>query len=230
MRGSNTPFVAAYSLGPSPLLGQLDSAADGPGLVSTVGTSASLAVPLASYEEPAREINSTNSAVDKKLSELNARRHAFGAKEFEAFNKRHPPAKKMSKPSFLQSATPNIKELHECIPHIFRSQPEGKLQVEELKRKIQQWTDGFCLLVENEMLGADSDAEFLAILRTLNENVETPNQRVRQLFYEVSDSVGLPAALDQVLTASKSVRVMKEIEDFQDTKEEWQDHTTGNLM
>lgn len=51
---------------------------------------------------------------------------------------------------------------------------------------------------------------------------------MRQLFYEISDLVGLPAALDRVLAASKSVRVKKEIEDFQDTKDDWQDHVRGN--
>ncbi|EOA92168.1 hypothetical protein ACJQWK_03452 [Exserohilum turcicum] len=222
---SNT-FIAAYSVSTPLSIGKLGTAADGP--VPSVRMNASIPIPSTSNRELPEKVNLENGTSDKSLSELNARRRAFGAKEYEAFMKRHAPPKKVSKPSFLTAATPNIKELHECIPYLFGGQPEGKQQTEELKSEIRQWSLGFSLLVKHEVLSANSDAGLLEILRTLNETVEDSSQRVRQLFYEISDLVGLPAALDRVLAASKSVRVKKEIEDFQDTKDDWQDHVRGN--
>jgi hypothetical protein len=60
------------------------------------------------------------------------------------------------------------------------------------------------------------------LLGALNEAVENSSRGMRQLFYETSDSSGFATALDQVQTISKSVRVMKEIEEFEDAKEEWE--------
>lgn len=161
--------------------------------------------------------------LSQATQDLNAKRRAVGVREYETFKQRHPPPKQVHKPSFLKPTTPSVRELHDCIPYIFTSLPDGKQQTDELKYEIERWTQGLSCLVRDNKPGAESDAGLLALLATLNQTVEESAKSVRRLFYDVSESVGLSTILDQILIKSKSVRVMKEIEEFQDAKEEWED-------
>lgn len=97
-----------------------------------------------------------------------------------------------------------------------------------LKFKTERWIQGLSLLVKNTTPDAESDDGFLHLLQTLNRTVEGSGKSVRELFYEVLGPAGLLDALDQVSATSKCVRVMKEIEDFQDAKEVWEDDHGGN--
>lgn len=166
--------------------------------------------------------------IPSPIDDLNAMRRAVGVQEYEAFRQRHKPPKQVQKPSFLQPTAPTTQELQDCIPYIFASPPDGKQQTHELKSEIERWAQGFSLFVKNNKPNADSDAGLLALLAMLNEGVEKSAKPVRRLFYEVSDLVGLLETLDHVMTASKSVRVMKEIEEFQDAKEDWEDDRSGD--
>jgi hypothetical protein len=168
--------------------------------------------------------------LSSETTDLNARRRAWSAQEYEAFRQRHSAPKKVKKPSFLTPATPTIQELHDCIPFIFASLPEGKQQTGELKSEIERWTQGLSLLVKDTTSDAEYDVGLLELLKTLNHAVESSVKSTRQLFYEVSGTAGLLTTLDQVLETSKSVRVMKEIEDFQDAKEEWEEGRNGNSI
>jgi hypothetical protein len=55
----------------------------------------------------------------------------------------------------------------------------------------------------------------------LNELVEKSDDRMKMLFYQSTEYAGIHGVLDKLQTVSKSVRVMKEIEEFEDVKEEW---------
>jgi len=157
---------------------------------------------------------------------LNNERRAFGAKEFEVFQQRHARTKKAPKPSFLTSVAPTNQELQDSIPHIFQSTAEGKQQTQELKNEITRWSHELSHFVnDTKVTETDRDRCLLTLLGTLNEAVDSSTGRTRQLFYETSDSAGFMTLLNQVETMSKSVRVMKEIEEFQDTKEEWSERT-----
>ena len=46
---------------------------------------------------------------------------------------------------------------------------------------------------------------------------------MKRLFYQSAEYAGIHGVLDKLQTVSKSVRVMKEIEEFEDVKEEWKD-------
>ncbi|CAN9310368.1 unnamed protein product [Alternaria alternata] len=155
---------------------------------------------------------------------LNNERRAFGAKEYQAFLRRHAQPKRVPKPSFMTSIMPTSQELQACIPYIFQSTAKGKQQTQELKNEINRWTEGFTRFVNHKAPPREKDECFLVLLGTLNEAVESSSRGMRQLFYETSDSSGFATALDQVQTISKSVRVMKEIEEFEDAKEEWEEH------
>ncbi|EUC44955.1 hypothetical protein COCMIDRAFT_37284 [Bipolaris oryzae ATCC 44560] len=180
--------------------------------------------------EVQNELSSAVGRIDlsPETIDLNARRRAFGEDEYEAFRQRHPTEEKARKPSFLTPATPTMKDLYDGILYLFGSLPEGKQKTDELKFETERWIQGLSLLVKNTTPDAKSDNGFLHLLQTLNRTVEGSAKSVRGLFYEVSGSAGLLDALDQVSATSKSVRVMKEIEDFQDAKEEWEDDHGGN--
>lgn len=152
--------------------------------------------------------------------ELNNERRCFGAKEYEAFIRRYAQPKRVPKPSFLTSIMPTSQELQACIPYIFQSTVEGKQQMQELRNEINRWTKGFSRFISHKASPREKDECFLMLLGALNEAVENSSRGTRQLFYETSDSSGFATALDQVQTISKSVRVMKEIEEFEDAKEE----------
>ncbi|KAI4652459.1 hypothetical protein J4E93_002661 [Alternaria ventricosa] len=157
---------------------------------------------------------------------LNIERRAFGAREYEAFKQRHAQPKKSLKPYFLTSVAPTNQELQDSIPHIFQSTAEGKQQTQELKNEISRWTQEFARFVDDtKATQSNKDGHVLSLLGALNEAVDSSTGKMRKLFYETSDSAGFTSVLNQVETMSKSVRVMKEIEDFQDAKEEWSEQT-----
>jgi hypothetical protein len=181
--------------------------------------------PTAESEYP-RKHSTGDRELPTATVELNNERRAFGAKEYEAFRQRYAQPAKVSKPSFLTSATPTGRELQACIPHIFRSTADGKQQTQERRNEIDRWTHEFARFVKDgSTTQRVKDECALALLGALNEAVESSSGRMRQLFYEASDSAGFAAALNQVESSSKSVRVMKEIEEFQDAKEEWEERT-----
>jgi hypothetical protein len=120
-----------------------------------------------------------------------------------------------------------MQELQDCFPYIFQATPDGKQQIQELKSEIERRTQGFFLFINSMVPGIESDEKLLALLTTLNEAVEKSTGKAQQLFYEASSSAGFEKAVDQVLAMSKSVRVTKEIEEFQDVKEEWEDSNHG---
>ncbi|XP_014558716.1 hypothetical protein COCVIDRAFT_93769 [Bipolaris victoriae FI3] len=251
---SNSAFIAAYAHSPSPIIKGNVFATSYAQRSASVNINLNPALPIrpprghmkrvlfssGAAETPfhdhqhAPEIqNELSSAVGQtnlpsETIDLNARRHAFGEEEYEAFRQRHPIEEKVKKPSFLTPATPTIQDLYDGTIYLFSSLPEGKQQTDELKFATQRWTQGLSLLIKNTTSDAESDDGFLHLLQMLNRTVEGSAKSVRKLFYEVSGSAGLLGALDQILATSKSVRVMKEIEDFQDAKEEWEDDNGGN--
>jgi len=152
---------------------------------------------------------------------LNNERRAFGAREYKAFKQRHEQSKKGLKPSFLTSVAPTNQELQDSIPHIFQSTAEGKLQTQERKNEITRWAHEFSRYINDiNVTKSNKDGHVLRLLGALNEAVESSTGKMRKLFYETSDSAGFTSVLSQIETMSKSVRVMKEIEEFQDTKGE----------
>ena len=153
---------------------------------------------------------------------LNNKRRAFGAREYEAFKQRHAQPKRILKPSFLSNIVPSNQDLQACIPHIFQSTAEGKQQTQELKNEITRWTHEFSRFVnDGSVTQRVNDECLLTLLGVLNEAVDSSTGKRRTLFYETSDSAGFISVLNQMETISSSVRVKKEIEEFQDTKKEW---------
>lgn len=229
--GERLPRASLYTLSDLPYVTSEAKAHLGPGpgersMQGVVRVSSSKNLPVVE-----KELRQNGSASHGNLSvatsKLNDQRRAFGAKEYKAFVQRHPQPKRFPKPSLLTPAilkpvTPTSQELKACIPYIFRSTAEGKQQTQELRNEINRWTEGFSRFINHKAPPREKDECFLMLLGALNEAVENSSRGTRQLFYETSDSSGFATALDQVQTISKSVRVMKEIEEFEDAKEEWE--------
>jgi hypothetical protein len=183
-------------------------------------TDARMTVPSPNIPSSGLEIHSE---LPDSTTRLNNERRAFGAKEFEAFEQRQPQPKEVAKPSLLINVNSTSQDIQACIPYLFQSTAEGKQQTQELRSEISRWTQEFFRFVNDDKAPLEEKDEcLLKLLGALNEAVECSSRSMRQLFYETSDSSGFKTALDQVQTTSKSVRVMKEIEEFEDAKEEWE--------
>ena len=68
-----------------------------------------------------------------------------------------------------------------------------------------------------------SSEELVELLTALNDAAEKSSRKVQWLFYRVSDEAGLEHVLEVILRVSKSVRVRKEVEEFQDIRQDWED-------
>jgi hypothetical protein len=63
--------------------------------------------------------------------------------------------------------------------------------------------------------------EAVDLLVHLNELIEKADGKMRKLFYDASTQARIDSVLDKLQTVSKSVRVQKEVEEFEDEKAEW---------
>lgn len=176
---------------------------------------------------PYRQREETDIA--SEIISLNMERRAFAAKEFEAFKKRHV---KPTKPAFLSINTPDLPQLRAGMDYIFRAQPGGKTEqvrvaIKERQIEITRWTEGFHQFTKTRAGDREKSGELVELLVSLNAAVERSNDKMRQMFYEASDKAGFIDAIEQLQESSKSVRIMKEIEEFQDAREDWDDEKLG---
>lgn len=157
------------------------------------------------------------------LEYLNNERRAFGEKEFNAYKQRLPkPAPEPSKPAFLDIAVPDLKQIQSALGYVFRPLPEGrtdstKAAINERSKEIITWMEAFRQFIS---LGDNSDGQ-IDLLVALNHAMETTGWQMRRLFYQASDQAKFMELLEGLQETSKSVRIMKEIEEFQDAREDW---------
>jgi len=164
---------------------------------------------------------------------LNKKRQAFGEKEFESFGKLHskmlskpePRASRnmdfsrnqkrtptLPKPDWFKETAPTLHQLHHGLQYIFQLDLESDSHL----RYVNRWMEAFCRLVE----GSHNDG-IITLLIELNEAINSSNESFRCRFYQVVDKTSFKDVLDELQNISKSVRVMKAVEEFQDAKEEW---------
>ncbi len=65
--------------------------------------------------------------------------------------------------------------------------------------------------------------EIIDLSVDLNDLIEKSNDVMKRLFYQATDRTGFDAVLEKLQMVSRSVRAMKEIEEFQDARDEWKD-------
>ncbi|KAF2690880.1 hypothetical protein K458DRAFT_438643 [Lentithecium fluviatile CBS 122367] len=166
---------------------------------------------------------SSSLSVPPSIVPLNNERRAFGVKEFDAFTKRHV---RPVRPSFLAVSTPDVVQLQDSLAYIFHPAPnldEGTASTPPQERisEISRWIEGFRQFVQTDGSRGDQSKALVDLMVTLNEAIEKSDGALRAMFYQASDLVHLPEALERLQSNSKSVRVMKEVEEFQDAREEW---------
>ena len=61
------------------------------------------------------------------------------------------------------------------------------------------------------------------LLVHLNEWIEKSEAKMKRQIYQGAEQAGIDHILDKLQTISRSVRTMKEVEEFRDEWEEWND-------
>jgi hypothetical protein len=174
------------------------------------------------------------------IVELNRQRQLIGSREFELWKRQLSAQVPVVKPSFLTLEVPTMGQLRDGLTYIFRPyaqrmarKPEPGLV--ERKNEIVRWIQGLDHFVKScvstsiwspvkrnaENRGQGNDV--VDLLVHLNGSIEKSDKEIRELFYQASEHAQIDNALNKLQTTSKSVRVMKEFEEFEDVREEWRD-------
>ena len=177
------------------------------------------------------------------MAQLNERRQLTGAMEFKQYREKHHSQKPPLKPSFLTLEIPTLAQLRDGLTYVFRpfsqtvASRHAAANHDDRKREIRLWTQGLDHLLDSWMSSepmasdlkeparptADQIEMMVDFLICLNRSVEKSDDRMKRLFYQSAEHAGIHGVLDKLQAVSKSVRVMKEIEEFEDVKEEWKD-------
>jgi hypothetical protein len=194
---------------------------------------------LAPKSRPKRELPAS-------IVQLNLRRQSSGEKAFQEYQKKHFEPKKLPppKPSFLYLGIPTIPQLRDGLSYVFRSflvttARQATLNRDERKKEVVRWAQGLDHLLgswtcESTIFPSDSQEakqakrnELVDLLVALNGSVEKSNDVMRRLFYQATSETGIDRVLEKLQTVSRSVRAMKEIEEFEDARDEWKDSQNG---
>lgn len=155
---------------------------------------------------------------------LNNERKAFAAKEYAAFIARYPTQSTITPTPVVPSLSiPTLEQLRLSIPTMFQPLLSGKLETQQRSRDINCWIECFSALVHQQKSQTEqkeTNEAFLQLLIKLNEHLEKSEMKMKQLFFDISNKVGLQSALDELLKTTKSVRLMKEVEEFEDMRED----------
>jgi hypothetical protein len=196
------------------------------------------------YGSPTPKLQEENSAIESPaaIAELNEWRQLTGSMEFKQYREKHHSRKPPPKPPFLILEIPTLAQLRDGLTYIFRpfsshiaASHHAAVTRDDRKREISRWTQGLDHLLDSWMSSepmasdlkeparptADQNEMMVEFLIHLNGLIEKSDDRMKILFYQSAEYAGIHGVLDKLQTVSKSVRVMKEIEEFEDVKEEW---------
>jgi hypothetical protein len=161
-----------------------------------------------------------------ELVNLNNLRAATGAKELAEYQKKHSQPKPPAKPLFLETSVPGIETLKDGLKYILRPLPaEGgtrhSINSQEREKDINKWFSAFREYAKQT--NSNNSLKELDLLVELNEMLDKSDWKLRKQFYKISEETQFLEALNLVQKRSKSVRIMKEIEEFEDAREEFMD-------
>lgn len=162
------------------------------------------------------------------LINLNNERRAYAIREFDEFAKNH---RKQAKPFFLAVSTPSAKQLKDDLSYIFTRPKDRKkeptvLQIQQWTSEMSTWIQSLENCVEASAQSGDSGPDLIELLVALNHAIDQSDENTRALFYEAADHMELPNVLDQLHNKSKSVRILKELEEFEDARDDWNEGRT----
>lgn len=160
------------------------------------------------------------------INKLNIKRRAVAVKEFMAYKEMHGrllDSRKQQTRVPPRQNTAEIVRIKHHLAEIFRpiensgtnhARMASKARVEEIVR----WIDEFTEFVKN----SGKDDVLIDTLVTLNEAIENSNSKAKIAFYAAADQAGFLEALAGLQKMSKLNRVMKEIEEYEDARDDWE--------
>ena len=194
---------------------------------------------IAPYFDPNPTPKQLTEHLPASIIALNNRRQVTGLKEFEEFKAKNAAPKQLHMPSFLTLDVPSLPQLRDGLTYIFRpftsmKSNQARNALEERKKEIVRWTHGFDHFLnswQSQAIPSSSCSEEVGLgpkqndvvdlFVHLNGLVEKADGKMRKLFYDASTQAQIDNVLDKLQTVSKSVRVQKEVEEFEDEKAEW---------
>lgn len=124
-----------------------------------------------------------------------------------------------ARPTSFPVANANVEELIQGLNFILSPSASGN---PNLAADILTWVCLFDNLIRSSSLVAPLDgATFLDLIILMNEQLETAADDRRRIFYDTTSKAGIDGTLQRLFKASRSVRLEKEVEDFEDAREEW---------
>jgi hypothetical protein len=162
-------------------------------------------------------------ALPSSVTLLNNARRAFATQEFDLYRRRH---LIVTKPAFLQTATPDAAQLRSGLEYVSRSlltDPATKLCAAHIERseEIKGWIQGFHRYVRAWIKKKSQSEELIELLIAMNEVIDRAKANVKTPFYQSCVQERMATVLEELQKGSKSVRIMKELEEFDDAWEEW---------
>jgi hypothetical protein len=175
-----------------------------------------------------------------EILKMNVRRQSSGLKAFQAYKEKRFPPKATFKPSFLALEMTTITQLCAGLNYLFRSfaqtrARQASLDRDDRKNEMVRWTQKLehslnsltsestpSPTLSKEAIHANRN-EMVDLLVGLNASIEKSDDKMRRLFYQGTEQAEIDRVLHKLQTVSKSVRAMKEVEEFKDAREEWKD-------
>jgi hypothetical protein len=171
---------------------------------------------------------------------LNERRQSTGAKGFKDFQEKYHPPKPPSKPSFLTLEIPTVPQLLDGLDYIFRPSPPATIRQtvanrDERKREILRWTEALDHLLNSwvsESISSPSASkeakqargnDMVDLLVRLNRLIDESDDKMKRVFYQGTAQGEIDGVLDKLQRVLKSVRGMKEVEEFEGERGEWKE-------
>lgn len=178
------------------------------------------------------------------IAELNIKRQSSGSKAFSEYRKKNFLRKPPGKPSFLTLEVPTPFQLRDGLGYIFRPFPQttarqATLDRDERKKEVLRWTHGLehlldCWMTEPISVSLESEGgkqakldDTVELLVGVNGSIEKCDDKMKRLFYQGTEQAGIDGVLQKLQTVSKSVRAMKEVEEFEDARDDWKDSQNG---
>ncbi|EFR05200.1 hypothetical protein MGYG_08214 [Nannizzia gypsea CBS 118893] len=183
--------------------------------------------PPASQLEPSSPLKTPEPCLFPSIENINKKRRIIGSKEFVAFGHKF---------SALHKA-PSMAQLQEGIHEIFDQtavSAMGRTVVNPTtkKAKVIHWVDQLDTFLNSwtsdQTFGSrgrkssSSSADLINLLVYMNYQIEQCGDELKGIFYRGAKDAGFDRILEKLQTYSKSVRCCKEIEEYKDTREEWE--------
>lgn len=189
--------------------------------------SASVRIRAFNGEEARRPGNNTQ--FSSTIQSINAYQLTTGTMQPRIFHQRYT-SERNAQSSFLKEGEiPSIQQLREEVKFLFRplltvGTENTCLDIQGRQREVTIWVhslDGYLNLHISLPEMAEGTRELVELLIDLNRAIERSDDNVVQAFFEGAKHARLDLVFEKLQRVSRSVRCVKEIEDFEDMRMEW---------